>query len=728
MRVADGADDRRDVRRLVTRETDSRPLQRWVTGAGVLLIVLMIGADSYEAWQDYDAAILRSEDTQLAIARATAEQTARMVQEIDVVLADQAQRWGAAEGTPAAREAARERLQADVTRFPFVHSMEIIGRDGRLFATTAPSPDDDADYRGRHFFAILEHASPGTLYIGKPVGQDYRTFALGRAIRDRYGAFDGVVLVRVAFEYLTGFYSTINVDSSIRLVREDGVVLAHYPTAASAEDISSGLIAGLRGSELVRRDPQSDAKPQLRVLRRVQGYPLLVELAQPMSSVLSSWRYQELSSISRTLTLAGLAGALIVVLRRVLRRRDRLEQERQRLERGLRDSQKAEAVGFLAASMVHDFNNVLGAIVGYAEVARTQIGDDARVTQTIDGLLAASERARLLVRRVLTFDPHRSVVHGALAIEPIVMEALALIRANLPASIAILPPEPGRAGLINGDATEVHQVVMNLCTNAVRAMPAGGQLQVRVEAMQVDAARELTLGGLQPGRWLRLSIVDTGIGLLPDQLRSMFDPFYTSRAGGDGSGIGLTVVRNVVSGMNGAIEVESRPGSGTAMSVYWPQVEPASANANAQRAVQAVGAGQSILIVDDEPELVRLAEEIVASLGYEAIGFSDATAAIASFRHAPARFDAVLTDERMPMFQGTTLAEMIHELRADIPILLVTGHRERQTDMRAQRAGIIEVLDKPLRAGDLREALGRAFSIASLQPRVRPAQPNGHRA
>lgn len=710
MSVADRSDDRRDVRELVTRGTDSRPLQRWVTGAGVLLIVLMVGADSYEAWQDYDAAILRSEDTQLAIARATAEQTARMVQEIDVVLAEQAQRWGAAEGTPAAREAARERLQADVTRFPFVHSMEIIDRDGRLFATTSPGPDDVADYHGRHFFSILEHAAPGTLYIGKPVGQDYRTFALGRAIRDRYGAFAGVVIVRVAFEYLTSFYSTISVDSSIRLVREDGVVLAHYPTRASAEEISGSLLAEIRGSELVRADPPAAAKPQLRVLRRVQSYPLLVELAQPMSSVLSAWRHQELSSFARTLTLAALAGALIVVLRRVLRRRDRLEQERQRLERGLRDSQKAEAVGFLAASMAHDFNNVLGAIVGYAEVARAQVEPDERVTETLDGLLSASERARQLVRRVLTFDPHRSVVHGALAIEPVVREALSLLRPGLPQGITIRPPAAEPVGLINGDATEVHQVVMNLCTNAVRAMPGGGQLEVRVEAVQVDTARTLTLGSLQPGRWIRLSIADTGIGLSSEQLQSMFDPFYTSRASGEGSGIGLTVVRNIVSDMQGAIEVNSRPGSGTTMNVYWPQVEPPATDANLPRVEQPGGAGQSILIVDDEPELVRLAEEIVASLGYEAIGFSDASAAIESFRRAPQRFDAVLTDERMPVLQGTSLAAMIHALRTDIPILLVTGHREKQTDVRALRAGIIEVLDKPLRAGDLREALGRAFA------------------
>jgi DNA-binding NtrC family response regulator len=148
------------------------------------------------------------------------------------------------------------------------------------------------------------------------------------------------------------------------------------------------------------------------------------------------------------------------------------------------------------------------------------------------------------------------------------------------------------------------------------------------------------------------------------------------------------------------------------MSVYWPQLQPATPGTRSPTATQPTGEGQAILIVDDEPELVRLAEEMVASLGYEAIGFSNATAAIESFRRAPARFDAVLTDERMPVLQGTALAGMIHELRADIPVLLVTGHRERQTDDRAQRAGILEILDKPLRAGALRAALGRAFAAA----------------
>jgi CheY-like chemotaxis protein len=363
--------------------------------------------------------------------------------------------------------------------------------------------------------------------------------------------------------------------------------------------------------------------------------------------------------------------------------------------------------------MAHDFNNVLGAIVGYAEIARTHVGQDERVTEAIDGLLAASERARQLVRRVLTFDPHRSIARGALAVEPIAIEALALLRPGLSPSIAVKAPAPECAGLIFADATEVHQVIMNLCTNAVRAMPDGGKLEVRVQAAEVTELRKLTLGDVLPGRWLCLSVTDTGIGLSSEQLESMFHPFYTSRAVEEGgSGIGLTVVSNIVTGMGGAIEVESTPGAGTTMSVYWPQLQPATTGTSSPTATQPTGEGQAILIVDDEPELVRLAEEMVASLGYEAIGFSNATAAIESFRRAPARFDAVLTDERMPVLQGTALAGMIHELRADIPILLVTGHRERHTDDRARRAGILEILDKPLRAGALRAALGRAFAPA----------------
>lgn len=293
---------------------------------------------------------------------------------------------------------------------------------------------------------------------------------------------------------------------------------------------------------------------------------------------------------------------------------------------------------------------------------------------------------------------------------------LELIRASLPRTIRTVledcRPAERRQEKIRGNATEVHQVLMNLCTNAVRAMPQGGRLEVRLEAFDAQSPAPLTLGRLEPGRWLRLSVIDTGIGLTMQQVTSMFEPFYTTRPAGQGTGIGLTVVCNIVKSMDGAIEVDSRPGAGTRMSVYWPLFAADAVSVPLPLRMQEPGRGQSILIADDEPELVAVAEEMVASLGYEAIGFSDSTAALEAFRRIPSRFDAVLTDERMPALHGTALARAIHDIRPDVPIVLVTGCREAELDSRAQQANVIWILEKPLRTKDLRAVLSRIFSPA----------------
>jgi hypothetical protein len=332
---------------------------------------------------------------------------------------------------------------------------------------------------------------------------------------------------------------------------------------------------------------------------------------------------------------------------------------------------------------------------------------------------------------VLTFDPHRSVVHGALAVEPIAIEALALLRPGLPPSIKVTPPAAGSAGLIKGDATEVHQVIMNLCTNAVRAMPRGGELTVQVATVQVDALRDLTLGRLQPGCWLHLSIKDTGIGLAPEQLQSIFDPFYTSRAvGEEGSGIGLTVVRNIVSSMGGAIEVQSSPGSGTTMSVYWPLLQPAAACASAQTGYTANWRRSGDPHCRRRAGARPLAEEIVASLGYEAIGFSDPTTAIESFRRAPARFDAVLTDERMPdSSRHDARGNDSRTARRHSRSCSCTGIASAQTDARALALpASSRSLAKPLRAwrvaGSARPARsrGRPLTVATEIPARAPAE------
>jgi CheY-like chemotaxis protein len=213
------------------------------------------------------------------------------------------------------------------------------------------------------------------------------------------------------------------------------------------------------------------------------------------------------------------------------------------------------------------------------------------------------------------------------------------------------------------------------------------------------------LGQLRPGRWVCLSVSDTGVGLADDQIASIFEPFYTTRQPAHGTGIGLTVVRNIILRMQGALDVSSRLGIGTRMAVYWrsidlPVVLPRSPLADD-------GAGETIMVVDDEKELVALTEELLASLSYEPVGFSDSRLALEAFRHDPKRFDAILTDERMQPMRGSDFAELIHKTEPRLPIILMTGHRDAELDARASEVGIAEILEKPLRVQTLREALAR---------------------
>jgi CheY-like chemotaxis protein len=288
------------------------------------------------------------------------------------------------------------------------------------------------------------------------------------------------------------------------------------------------------------------------------------------------------------------------------------------------------------------------------------------------------------------------------------------IQATLPASIRVRLSGLQAATSIQGDATEIYQVLMNLCSNAVHAMPAGGLLDILLETREVLEPQTLSLGQLQPGRWVAVSVIDSGIGLADEQIMSMFEPFYTTRQTTHGTGIGLTVVRNIISRMNGALQVDSRLGSGTRMTVYWPAAGSPDA-ATVQPAAEAprdAGAGETILVLDDERELVALTEELLASLSYEPVGFSDARTAIEVFKSDPRRFDAVLTDERMQPLRGLDFARLIHDIEPGIPIILMTGHRDAQIDADAREAGIAEILDKPLRVQVLREALERQLRAA----------------
>ncbi len=547
----------------------------------------------------------------------------------------------------------------------------------------------------------------GAPSVGRNDG--YRTFGLSRRLEDGSGHFAGVVAVRMAFEYLTRFYATVDISptGSIRLVRDGGVTLAEYPTRATP----SGASAQTAGTGNA-----------LRTVHRVAGYPLAIEISWPRTSVLQPWVAEERASAWRTGVLALLAVLLLIALMRTLGRRDVADFRRRRLEQRVSELQRAQALGSLAAATAHDFNNVLSAIVGYAELTRSSTAGNSDAQLQLDRLLAAAERARQLIRRVLTFDRRRSVKYVPTDLGAIVSEVIDQVRATLPPAIHLEDARLSVAAWIRGDATEVHQVVMNLCTNAVQAMPAGGKLKVALEALGIKEERSLRQGRLRPGNWLRLAVADTGTGLESSQLQRIFEPFFTTKREGSGTGLGLAVVRNIVLRMGGALDVESRPGFGTCFSDLLaaggprcpdPLMNEPPPLIRPVRALARPGHGATVLVVDDEPELVTLAEDLLAMLGYEPVGFTDARLALEAIRRDCARYDAVITDDRMATLRGTALARAIHAERRDVPVILMTGHHEADLDARAAEAGVAEIIEKPLRVQHLEAALNRVLARSS---------------
>jgi PAS domain S-box-containing protein len=398
--------------------------------------------------------------------------------------------------------------------------------------------------------------------------------------------------------------------------------------------------------------------------------------------------------------------------------RKRAENDKERLEAQLRQSQKMEAMGTLAGGIAHDFNNILGAILGYGELAQTHSAEGTPTRRYLDNVMHAAGRAKLLVERILGFSRSGLSERAPVHIESIIEETLELFAASLPPRVRLERRLDCSNAAVVGDPTQLQQVAMNLFTNALQAMERDGILRVVLDCVEVDYPRPLTQGFLVPGPYVRLVVSDTGAGIEPATLERMFDPFFTTKGVGEGTGLGLSVVHGIVADLGGAIEVATEIGQGTTFSIWLPQsAERAQPSGDIARDVPR-GRGESVMIIDDERALVALAEEMLAELGYEPAGFQSSTAALRAFRADPQRFDAVLTDETMPDVVGTELAREIHRLSPDTPILLMSGYAGKQLADRARAAGVSEVLRKPLVSRDIAEALARVLLARKRAVRV----------
>lgn len=383
--------------------------------------------------------------------------------------------------------------------------------------------------------------------------------------------------------------------------------------------------------------------------------------------------------------------------------------EKEHLEAQLRQSQKMEAIGTLAGGIAHDFNNILGAILGYGELAHQQSAEGSTLRRYMDNVMHAAERAKALVDRILGFSRSGLGERVPMNVQSVIEETLELLAASLPTGIRLQKRlEAGTAAVI-GDPTHLHQVAMNLCTNAVHAMERGGVLSVILERLELRTRQVLSRGTLLPATYVRLSISDTGKGIPPEVLERMFDPFFTTKGVGQGTGLGLSLVHGIVTELGGGIDVTTKMGEGTRFDIWLPVTHEAERPLVPATGELPRGNGEAVMIVDDERPLVTLAEEMLAELGYEPAGFDCSGAALEAFRAEPQRFQLVLTDEAMPDLVGTELARELRRLRPTVPIILMSGHGGPQLVKRARAMGVNEVLHKPLQRRDLAESLARVL-------------------
>ncbi len=384
--------------------------------------------------------------------------------------------------------------------------------------------------------------------------------------------------------------------------------------------------------------------------------------------------------------------------------------DERKFEKARERMQRLEAIGTLAGGISHDFNNILTPIMGYAELCKRSVQPGCQLQEDLDQILLAANRAKKLVQQVLSFSREAKAEKVPLDIGLVVKEALKLIRAALPADIRIRQEIETGGACILADPTEIHQVIMNLCTNAQYAMAEqGGTLAVTIQAVDLDKEAVASHLDLHPGRYLQLTVEDTGTGIPEEIVDRIFEPYFTTREEGRGTGLGLATVHGIVTAGNGAMTVESEPQQGTVFTLYFPVVSAPELYSKKDAPEPIQGGDEKILFVDDEPMIAELGKQMLSRLGYKVQAMTDPVAALELVRHGPDAFKLLITDMTMPGLTGEKLAREVRLLCPDIPIILCTGFNQKMTRIRAVKSGYSQLLMKPVGLDELAGAVRRAL-------------------
>jgi PAS domain S-box-containing protein len=391
--------------------------------------------------------------------------------------------------------------------------------------------------------------------------------------------------------------------------------------------------------------------------------------------------------------------------------RKQAQEEHKKLESQLEQAQRMEAIGTLAGGIAHDFNNILSLIIGYTELVLDEIQKGSQFWEDLREVYQAAKRARDLVKQILVFSRQDKSERKPMKLHLVVTDALKLLRSSLPATIEIRQHLTA-TGMVLADPTQIEQVIMNFCTNAYHAMrERGGVLEVRLEDMVLEgeaAARQLEL---RPGPYVTLTVRDTGHGMSGAVMDHIFEPYFTTKETGEGTGMGLAAVHGIVKGHGGAITVDSAPDKGATFQVFLPRADGAEAGEQPREGVLPPEGTERMLFVDDEQAMIEMGRRTLEHLGYEVVTSTSGIEALEAFRAQPDKFDLVITDMTMPKMTGDEFATELMRIRPEIPIILCTGFSERITEKKAKRMGIRKFIMKPLVMRELAEAVREVLDV-----------------
>lgn len=489
-----------------------------------------------------------------------------------------------------------------------------------------------------------------------------------------------------------------NATDLIVVVDPAGIVRYHSPSCLRYLGFTPEEIVGRQVSDFIHPDDLKAIQEGLQ--RALVGAQRAAPIEYRLRHKDGSWRVIQ----SHGRSAVGRDGRTLIVIN------SRDITDTHRLEEQFRHAQKMEAIGTLAGGIAHDFNNILTAISGYAELAKMEIDHREAVLDHLQAVTEAGRGATALVRQILSFSRQREQERKPIQLWPIIDEAMKLLRATIPSTIEFHVSLVRQAPTVLADPTQIHQLIMNLATNAAHAMrDRAGRLTVLLDVHELQPDEAGLEAGLQPGRFLRLQVSDTGHGMDPATLKRIFDPFFTTKGPGEGTGLGLAVVHGIVQSHDGVIRVTSEPEHGTRFVIYFPvhlseAIDPPSLPDHAPR-----GRGQSILVVDDEAPIANMVKRIFDRLGYRVTAVTAPAEALERLRSDPHGYDLLVTDLTMPYMTGTELAQQALRIRSDLPVILTTGFVASLTADRVRALGIRQLLPKPLTVQALANAAHAVF-------------------